>query len=117
MSKPGVSLTKPDEAARRKLAKTGVSIIELVIVISIVMLLLLCGAQVVSGLHSLVARAEVALLSATIHAEQQKATITGEPRTITFSADHAGYATQARTHQFQRGVAFAAPPGCTRPAK
>lgn len=118
MYKKGNSLqTAQSGEVRRTEAdlKTGASLIELVVVISIGMLLLLCGAQVVSGLHGLVTRAEVALLSATIHAEQQKAMITGEPRAITFNADHAGYATQAHNHQLQRGVAFIAPPGALGP--
>lgn len=95
--------------------KTGASIIELVVVVSIGMLLMLLSVHVISGLHGLIMHAELALLSATLHAEQQKAVVTGEPRVITFDVDHAGYATKTRKHRLQRGVTFTAPPSALGP--
>ncbi len=84
--------------------------LELVVVITVSMILLFLGFQFSSAVQRIAARAELALLAVTICTEQQTALLTDTQRVITFDAHGLGYATQTRSHTFQRGIVLGVPP-------
>ncbi len=104
----GVSLTKPT-------AKTGFSLIELVVALAAFMVLCVGGISLFEGVQQIATRAELALLALTLQSEQQKALVTATELVTTIDVDGSGYHTATKHHRFQRGVTLAFPPGAYGP--
>jgi len=82
---------------------------------SIGIVLIVGSIQLITPMRRFIARAELALLAATIRTEQQKARITGIERTVQFVQNNTGYTTQTSTHHLQPGITFGFPPGSYGP--
>jgi hypothetical protein len=95
--------------------KDGVTLIELIVVMTGFSLILLLGMQLFPVSNTLLTRLELTLLSIAIRGARQKALLLDSDQKIIFYPDGSGYYNNYTHHRFATGISLIAPPNALGP--